>query len=116
MEVHHVGIIVKDLDKSIDFYKRNFELKEIKRFVTFDKKKEVAFLESGNIQVELMQVFDSECALGPDHISFKVDDLDKTYADFKSRGIEVSEPQPAEICKKKAKMKDPDGNMIQLLE
>ncbi|GBE19561.1 MAG TPA: hypothetical protein ENG87_02335 [Candidatus Pacearchaeota archaeon] len=80
MEVHHVGIIVRDLNKSIKFYKENFELEEINRFITGDKTKEVAFLKSKNIQVELMQFLDSENKnLGPDHLAFKVDDLDKKY-------------------------------------
>jgi len=50
-----VAITVKDLDKSIDFYKEIFGLEEVKRFMTDDKKKEVAFLKAENIQLELMQ-------------------------------------------------------------
>jgi len=42
--------------------------------------------------------------------------LDKKYSELKSAGVGVSIPKPAEICKKKAKIKDPDGNIIQLLE
>ena len=50
-----MAITVKDLDKSIDFYKEIFGLEEVKRFMTDDKKKEVAFLKAENIQLELMQ-------------------------------------------------------------
>jgi len=50
-----VAITVKDLDKSIDFYKEIFGLEEVKRFMTDDKKKEVAFLKAENIQLETVE-------------------------------------------------------------
>ena len=83
----HIGIFVKDFDKSIDFYKRlGFTLDKIVEIHV-----RLAFLSAGTCLIELVEQKDmAPRAAGPvDHFAVEVDDLDAAIARAKENGIEI---------------------------
>jgi len=105
--VEQIGIVVKDIDKAIDYYSSTFglgpfEIREVKQDgFTYKGKRgssrlKLAFAKSGPIEIELIQVLEGETphteflkekGEGLQHLRFRVDDLDKTLADLAKVGI-----------------------------
>jgi len=82
----HIGIYVKNMDKSIDFYKRlGFTLD---REVTTTIR--LAFLSAGTCLIELIDRPELEREAGIiDHIAIEVTDLDAMIAHANANGIEI---------------------------
>lgn len=91
----YVGIRVKDLPKSIEFYTRLLEMKVVNRFRIEKTKGEIVNLqsESGNFILELNHYeadspYNTEYVVGEglDHLAFKVEDLDKALEEAERFG------------------------------
>jgi lactoylglutathione lyase len=91
----YVGIRVKDLQKSVDFYTRILGMKVVEKFTVEKTKGEGVNLESenGSFRLELNYYrkdspYNTKYAVGEglDHLAFKVDDLDKALEEAKSAG------------------------------
>ena len=86
----HIGIFVKDIDKSIDFYKRlGFTLdKEEKPSIR------LAFMSAGTCLIELVEKSDipARTAGQVDHIAVVVDDINAAIANAKAAGIKINDP------------------------
>jgi methylmalonyl-CoA/ethylmalonyl-CoA epimerase len=93
----HVGIVVKDLEKSLRAYEELLGLK-VKHIEDLDVEGamiRIAFLQIGDVNVEVVQT-DAKTGLvgewlrdhgeGIYHFAFEVEDIDKTFAEFSSRG------------------------------
>jgi len=106
--VDQIGIVVEDVDKTVEYYTgtlglgqfhvRDVELKGlVYRGQTGDSLLRVAFLESGPVQIELIQVLAGETphaaflrdkGEGLQHLRSYVDDFDAAMAQLGTRGIE----------------------------
>jgi catechol 2,3-dioxygenase-like lactoylglutathione lyase family enzyme len=113
----HVLIVVKNLERSIDFYKLlGFEhLETVQR-----PRDRVAVMRLGSIKVEMMNLPDGEetyrrprvlSDIGFRHIGFRVDDITETYERLKDEIKFDSPPRP--IAGRAGRMtvffKDPNG-------
>jgi len=83
----HIGIFVKDIDKSIDFYKRlGFTLdNEEKPSIR------LAFMSAGSCLIELVEKSDipTRSAGVVDHIAVTVDDIEAAIANARAQGIQI---------------------------
>lgn len=143
--MHHVGIPVSDLERSIEFYKSLATVIDPESILEFDVWGEalsahvglpdaeirIAFLPVGDINVELLRyknpvgraVDRRNCDFGSVHICFEVDDMARAYAELTERGVEfAAEPftygpefGPIEGFVF-AYFKDPDGTQLELLQ
>ena len=114
----HIGIFVKDIGASIDYYKR--------LGFSFDKEEEagvkLAFLSAGNCLIELIEQKDGEKrAAGPvDHVAMVVDDIDKAINEAAANGIEIdaSKVQSVPILGgiKNVFFEGPDGERLEFFE
>ncbi len=106
--VEQVGIVVRDLDKAIEFYSAAFgwgpfQIMEsslegcLYRGKPSDCRIKTAFTQSGPMEIELIQVLEGETphteflrekGEGLHHLRFRVDDLDATLAEYARKGIE----------------------------
>ena len=83
----HIGIFVKDIDVSIDFYKR--------LGFTLDKEAEhgirLAFLSAGDCLIELVEQKDlpPRTAGQVDHVAMVVDDIEAAIKNAKANGVEI---------------------------
>lgn len=137
---HHYGVTVSDLEEALDFYEGTLGLELESRghvekgtedadkfddFVDVDGVDvEVAFLDAGGCQVELLRYHEpggddanegvSNNDIGASHFCLEVDDIDEVYDDL-SEGVEfVNEPITLSKGVRVAYMYDPDGNIVEL--
>jgi catechol 2,3-dioxygenase-like lactoylglutathione lyase family enzyme len=138
--VHHVGLTVKDLDKSLEWYRQMFGVEPV--FVTYaegeqlsaavgvpDAKLSFAFLRFGETDVELLSYNNDRdetfgrrnCDVGSPHLCILVDDINTSYRDLKAKGVEFfAEPLhieggPLDGCSF-VYFRDPDGITLELFE
>lgn len=142
--VGNISLTVKDLDKSIEFYKDILGM-ELKNERLMDcKSTEVLFgiskcevrvatlkgcRECNSPDIKLLQFTEKDTLkdeiiinrVSISTISFYVDDINKTYEEFKGKGVEfISEPQFFEAEEpglgkiKSAYFKDPNGIILEL--
>jgi len=83
----HIGVFVKDIDKSIDFYKRlgfSLDAEEAPSI-------KLAFLSAGNCLIELVEQKElpARQAGVVDHVAMVVDDIDMAIKKANENGIEV---------------------------
>lgn len=90
-----IGLLVEDIDKTIEFYERVFDFRVIQEKSTNPKGDARAFIKSDDIVVELTQLReggagDPEGAI--DHIGFIVDDVEKEIEKLREFGVELVSP------------------------
>ncbi len=116
LRVNHVGIFVKNMQESVDFYTKILGMRE--GFVMRDK--------NGNptthyIQVdkytflELSQATPDRPA-GLNHVGFQTDNISDTLAELKKRGITFTEVTAQGSGAPHSSMTDPNGVRLEMLE
>lgn len=118
----YVGIRVKNLPKSIEFYTRLLEMKVVNQFRIEKTKGEIANLqsESGNFILELNYYeadspYNTEYVVGEglDHLAFKVEDLDKALEEAERFGHQAIQEVRTETGRW-VYIEDPNGIWIEL--
>jgi len=114
----HIGIFVKDIDKSIDYYKR--------LGFTLDKEEQLsirlAFLSAGTCLIELVEQKDlpKRSAGVVDHIAVVVDDIKAAINNAKAQGIDIDESKINEVAilggVKNVFFEGPDGERLEFFE
>ena len=138
----HTGFVVKDLDKSIDFYTNvlGMELggrmerqgEYINQVLAFpDAHIKGAFLDKGEgHQLELIQYISPSSGpgginrndVGASHLAFWVEDIERLYNEASQRGCTFNNPPAAvyddqgKLTRKAAYAQDPDGNWLEFVE
>jgi catechol 2,3-dioxygenase-like lactoylglutathione lyase family enzyme len=149
MILEHVGITVRDLERSITYYGDVLGFRLLRQTTTN------AYLYLGEELLELIQAAPGAkgeptrdagtmermlATIGPNHVGFRVDDLDAALAEIERRGgtivtrpfdfspeIETVTETESEKLKRAARpigksswrvavVEDPDGTMLELLE
>ena len=96
MEINHIGYVVADIDKSVQYFTQAYGF-QLEKKPIFDKQQRVwlAMLKSSNhYKIELIQPFDSESPSfdflqkggGLHHICYRVKDIKATVAKLKKQG------------------------------
>jgi catechol 2,3-dioxygenase-like lactoylglutathione lyase family enzyme len=139
-EMHHVGITVRDLEQSLQWYEQMFGVQ--REFVAHgsgpelstavgvpDAELSFAFLRFGSCVVELL-CYDNEredsyrrtsADVGSTHVCIDVPDLQAAYDELRTKGVEFLAPPlriddgPLEGCSF-AYFKDPNGVTLELFE
>ncbi|MFC4411181.1 methylmalonyl-CoA epimerase [Chungangia koreensis] len=102
-KVDHIGIAVKDLDKSIPYYTDILGLPLLKIEEVESEKVRVAFIDAGNIKIELLTSMDETSAIhgfllkrgeGIHHIAFGVKGIEERLAELKEKGVQLINEQP----------------------
>ena len=140
--VHHVGVPVRNLQASVDWYRELFDLEpEFMRLSEGHEGPEldaavglegisvsVAFLRAGNTLLELLQYHEPEgedfglrnCDVGAIHVCFEVDDIHATHRDLVAKGVTFStEPMRWVMPAGEAwycYFRDPDGIQLELFQ
>lgn len=102
-KIDHVGIAVKDLAAAIKFYEGLLGLKVTDTEVVEDQKVKVAFLPTGDSEVELLESTTPDGPVakyiekngeGIQHIAFRVDNLAEKLAELKEKGVRLIDEKP----------------------
>ncbi len=120
-KIEHVGIRVKDLERSVKFYSQ--VLGFMVRGHTENKQTglKIAFLKVGDSEIELLQYPNEEERLSQGviaHIAFRVDVIEDVLANLMDAGVEVRDESPKEVFgdTKIAFFYGPDGELLELYE
>ena len=105
VRVDHVGIAVKDLEKTLKAYEEFLGLKPESIDEYPDQKVKSAFIPIGESGIEVMESTDPEGPVakyieakgeGIQHISLGVDNIDEMIKTLKERGVKLTSDTPAE--------------------
>lgn len=113
----HICFLVKDLDKSIEFYQGKLGFSHAFDFIDDKGKRFGVYLHINGRTFFEMFVAD---AVAPKekqsyaHMCLEVDDINSTVKDLRAKGVEVSDPKMGSDNSWQAWLKDPDGNPIEL--
>lgn len=132
---HHFGVTVSDLNRAVAFYRDVFGLDVLSRFsvggeafstgVGVDGATgDFAHLDAGDVRVELVAYEPTGDAHDPNrlnqpgatHLGLSVDDLDAFYAELPEHVETLSEPQTTESGTRILFVRDPEGNLVEVLE
>ena len=120
----YVGIRVKDMDESIAFYTKMFEMELQGKYKIDTTKGEVASLVSQKDGFPLELNYYSKgspfyrkytVGEGLDHLCFQVDDLDKTLAKAKEEGHRVLQEVKTKTSRW-AYIEDPNGIWLEIVQ
>ncbi|WP_253738520.1 VOC family protein [Halohasta salina] len=135
LQGHHVGVTVDDLDRTVDFYRDVLGLPVVAEFdvdgaafatgVGIDgASARFVHLDGGGVRIELVayepagegqstpQLNDA----GATHIGLETDDIDAVYESLPADVETVSPPQTTATGTRILFVRDPEGNLIELLE
>lgn len=136
-EAHHHGIVVSDLKEATEFYGGALGLEKADELSLASEKfdrvigvdgadVDIVLLEGNGILIELLEYSSppgenvnegtSPVDVGASHICFRVDDIGAIYDELSDSVEFINPPQELEIGVSVSYIKDPDGNMIELLE
>ena len=116
----HTRYRVRDLEKTVSFYKDVLGLKELRRH-TSGRGSQLVFLKApeGDEEIEICK-FDQSgpVAVGPDltHLAFEVDDLEKFAREAAAKGYPLSDGPHSTGNSKIAFIDAPEGYEIELIE
>jgi len=103
MKLEHIGIAVRSIEDQLKVWRDLFGFSV--RMITdvADQKVRVAMLDVGDVTVELLEPLSDKSVIkefiekwgeGLHHLSFEVQDIEKTIADFKKRGARMIDEVP----------------------
>jgi len=102
-KVHHIGVVVKDLDEALRAYRDVLGLCLESSEVLPDRGVRMAFLPVGETHLELLESISESSAIGKflrvhgegiHHICFAVDSIEATLAGLKQLGVKLVDEQP----------------------
>lgn len=101
-KIHHVGIVVRDMEQAMRFYRDLLGLPVHKMAVMHDQGVKAALLTLGDNEIELLEPVVGDTGIarylerkgeGLHHVCFQVDDVERDLADLKTSGIEMIDLQ-----------------------
>ena len=140
LNLRHSGVVVKDMETSLRFYRDLLGLKVVRDMLESGEYVDSILslkgasvrtvklsADKGDTLLELLEFKSQQCErrtasglcdLGPTHIAFTVENLDTVYGRLKSAGTKFnSQPKVSpELFAKVVFCRDPDGTFIELVE
>ncbi len=102
-KIHHVGIVVRNLEEAYAFYRDTLGLHVHKQATVEDQGVKAALLSIGNSEIELLEPINENGGVakflekrgeGLHHICFETDDVDAELEATKKKGIAVIDQKP----------------------
>lgn len=125
--ISHLGVAVKDLEESREFYRSVFGLESSDPIIGGDGTIKVSMVHTGDTVIELLQPIGKEGVMakflekrgeGFHHICYEVDDINAEIEALRSKGLEVlGEPRPgAEGMAAFLHPRDTHGILVEFVE
>jgi methylmalonyl-CoA/ethylmalonyl-CoA epimerase len=102
-KVDHIGIAVKSIEDSLPYYTETLGLKLLHIEEVLSEKVRVAFIDSGNVKLELLQPIDESSAVhsfiekkgeGIHHVAFGVTNIQERLNELKEKGVRLIQETP----------------------
>jgi methylmalonyl-CoA epimerase len=101
--INHIGIAVRDIEASIETFRKIFEFKIVYRETVPQQKVTVASFEVGKVKIELTAATSDDSPIakyigkrgeGIHHIGFETDDIEKDLSRLNKEGINLINERP----------------------
>ena len=102
-KVDHIGIAVQNLDDVLPYYTETLGCPLLKIEEVESERVRVAFIDAGNIKLELLEPMDDSSAIhkflekkgeGIHHIAFGVENIEQRMDELKEKGVRLLNEQP----------------------
>jgi len=102
-KIEHIGIAVKDIEKSNDLFSALFDKKPYKQEEVKSENVITSFFQTGESKIELLQATDENSAIakfiekkgeGVHHIAFDVTDIHKELKRLEKEGFKIITKEP----------------------
>lgn len=102
-KVDHIGIAVRNIEDSLPYYTETLGLKLIHIEEVLSEQVRVAFIDSGNVKLELLQPMDETSAVhsfiekkgeGIHHVAFGVTNIQQRLDELKEKGVRLIQETP----------------------
>ncbi len=102
-KLHHVGVVVRDIDQALAFYRDTLGLDVHKLETIDDQGVRAALLTLGDSEIELLQPVRADTGVaryldrrgeGLHHVCFQVSDIDGDLRDLKAAQVELVDQEP----------------------
>lgn len=103
LKVDHIGIAVKNLEESLEFYTKVLGLSSAGTETVEEQKVKVAFLPCGDSELELLEStspdgpiakFIEKNGEGVQHIALRVENIEEALAYMKEKGVRLIDEKP----------------------
>ena len=107
LQIHHIGIVVDDIDRAKAVYEKWFGLSVKGRYRVGEFMAECAFIRAGNTYIELVKplaedglkkFLDKHGSGTLHHICYIVDDLEEGWKYLKEKGLRSITGEPRSTC------------------
>lgn len=127
-KVHHVGIAVQSIDQAMRFYRDKLGLSVRQRVTLADRGLHVAFLQSGETKIELMEPFTEDNTVrrfldrrgeGLHHLCFQSDNLERDMQTMSALGTDFIDAAPRPGAEGRVAFIQPDcaaGVLVELID
>ncbi len=101
--IHHVGIVVRDLEEAYRFWRDTLGLRVHKQATVIDQGVKAALLPCGETEIELLEPIDPDGGVakflarhgeGLHHLCFEADDVGRELAGAKQKGLPMIDQVP----------------------
>ena len=116
LRLNHFGVYVKDFDQSVNFYEKTMGFHEAFSFKDKDGKPLITYLQIDRDTFVELQPADAEHPVGFSHVGIWADDLNKTVAALRAKGVKMDDVAVRLSKAPLANVIDPNGARIELLE
>jgi methylmalonyl-CoA/ethylmalonyl-CoA epimerase len=105
LKIEHIGIAVKDLDKSTNLFKSILGSDAYKTEEVAGEGVRVSFFKTGDSKIELLQALNDNSPIakfidkkgeGMHHLAFEVADIKESMKQMKANGFELLSEEPKE--------------------
>lgn len=102
-KVDHIGIAVKSIEKALPYYTETLGLQLLSIEEVISQKVKVAFLDAGNLKLELLEAIDGESPIakfiekrgeGVHHIAFGVENIRERMKALTKEGVHLLQESP----------------------
>ncbi|HBV67631.1 MAG TPA: methylmalonyl-CoA epimerase [Clostridiales bacterium] len=103
LKIDHIGIAVNSIEDSLKFYENVLGLKSAGTEVVAEQKVRVAFLPTGDSEVELLEATAEDSPIakyiakngeGVQHIAYRVENIEAAIAGMKAQGMRMIDETP----------------------
>lgn len=102
-KIHHVGVVVPDLERAMKLWRDSLGLHVTKSEVIQDQGVKAALLKVGNSEIELLEPLDPDNGVGKflarrggglHHVCFETDDVARELDGARAKGIQLIDQKP----------------------
>jgi methylmalonyl-CoA/ethylmalonyl-CoA epimerase len=102
-KIHHVGIVVPNLENAFNFWRDLLDLPLVKTAVVQDQGVKAALLRAGDSEIELLEPLSPENGVGKflarrggglHHVCFETEDVEAELNGARDKGIQLIDQRP----------------------